>query len=286
MTYKIALQEFSSAMYKRFGLLDVLKAQKAAKGKDAKEKLEIRNELKIITAPDDVYNLWSEVISSAVHGELIDPNTRLKYNEKATWKPEQGNLTHEFFKVLGNLSFNDLSKLAEHILHQNPGSKNKDYPKVTIKLLSVVQESCYTAREWVERRKRKHKVKMELHALDASLRLMSSLNKLNHEKWREFKRSRNFTSATMNVLLEQPGNEYWMEAKQSRAKGKSAEEMSMYAAEFFRVFLQQRNNFVPPKSTAYYRPYDVMYKTHQDWPRGVLTAENVKDIKLGVWDLR
>ena len=29
-----------------------------------------------------------------------------------------------------------------------------------------------------------------------------------------------------------------------------------------------------------------MHETHQDWPRDVLTAENVKDIKLGVWDLR
>jgi len=53
-------------------MLDVVKSQKASRGKDAKEKLKITNELKIITMLDNVFNLWSEVISNNAHGELID----------------------------------------------------------------------------------------------------------------------------------------------------------------------------------------------------------------------
>nr|PNR31764.1 hypothetical protein PHYPA_025887 [Physcomitrium patens] len=40
------------------------------------------NELKIITAPEPIYNLWSEVISSAAHRELYNPDTSAKFNKK------------------------------------------------------------------------------------------------------------------------------------------------------------------------------------------------------------
>ena len=106
-------------MNSRFALLDVVKSQKASKGKSAEDNLKLTNELKIITAPDDVFNLWSEVISSAAHGELVDPDRLLKFNEKAGWKPKTGNLSHEFFRWLGNLSFEDLAKLAKHILNHD-----------------------------------------------------------------------------------------------------------------------------------------------------------------------
>jgi hypothetical protein len=112
------VQEFTKAMNKCFAMLDVVKSQKATRGKGGEEKLKITNELKIVTAPDDVFNLWSEVISSAAHGELIDPDTLLKFNKRSGWKSENGNLTHEFFKWLGNLSLADLAKLAKHILNQ------------------------------------------------------------------------------------------------------------------------------------------------------------------------
>ena len=89
-------------MNSRFALLDVIKSQKTSKEKDAEDTLKLTNKLKIITAPDDVFNLWSEIISSAAHGELVDPDKMLKFNEKAGWKPETGNLSHEFFRWLGN----------------------------------------------------------------------------------------------------------------------------------------------------------------------------------------
>ena len=77
----------------------------------------------------------------------------LKFNENVGWKPETGNLSHEFFKWLGNLSFEDLTKLAKHILNHDIGKRSLKYPKVTIKMISSILESYYTAKEWVERRK-------------------------------------------------------------------------------------------------------------------------------------
>ena len=216
-------------MNSRFALLDVIKSQKTSKGKGAEDTLKLTNELKIITAPDDIFNLWSEVISGAAHGKLVDPDKMLKFNDKASWKPETGNLSHKFFRWLGNLSFEDLAKLAKHILNHDTGKRNLRYLKVTIKATSSVLESCYTAKEWVERRKRKYLVTKELHILDPTLGLLNALNEINDEKWREFKRDRYITNATMNVLIEQPGDDYWKNTKQIKSKNKTAADISPYA---------------------------------------------------------
>jgi len=153
------------------------------------------------------------VISSNAHGELIDPETLLPFNKRASWKSESGNLTHEFFKWLGNLFYDDMAKLAKYILQIDAGERTQDYSKVTITQVSLVLESCYTCKEWVECQKRKYLVKKEMDHLDPSLGLFNAFKEVNVEKWREFKVSRNITSATMNVFLEQLGNKYWKEAK-------------------------------------------------------------------------
>ena len=66
----------------RFAMIDVSKSLRFSQSKNAKEKLKLVNELKIITALENVYSLWNEVISAAAHGELINPDTLQKFNEK------------------------------------------------------------------------------------------------------------------------------------------------------------------------------------------------------------
>ena len=176
-------------------------------------KLKLVNELKIITALENVYNLWSEVISAAAHGELINPDTLEKFNQKENWKQESCLLSRKYFKWLGNLTLHDLERLANHLLNQS-GEKHKfPYPKVTIKAISSVLESCYSTKDWVEQRKRKQLIKKELNNIDPTLGLINAEGELIHEKWKEFKASRCITSASMNVLLERPGEQYFAQAK-------------------------------------------------------------------------
>jgi len=40
----------------QFVMFDVVKSQKASRGKEIEEKLKITNELKIITTPESIYN--------------------------------------------------------------------------------------------------------------------------------------------------------------------------------------------------------------------------------------
>ena len=80
-------------MYKRFSMIDVVKSLKMTKKKDKSERLKLLNELKLITAPEDIYRLWSDVITNAAHGELYNPDTNLKFNARPDWNPESCMLT-------------------------------------------------------------------------------------------------------------------------------------------------------------------------------------------------
>ena len=197
----------------RFSMIDVNKSLRISKTKGVEEKLKLINELKIITAPEEIYNLWSEVISIAAHGELYNSDTGSKFNEKENWKQESCMLSREYFKWLGNLSLQDLERLAKHLLNQFGEKRKFPYPKVTIKSISSVLESCYNTKDGVERRKRKQLVKWELNNIDPTLGLINANGELIHAKWKAFKHAQNITSALMNVLLEQPGETYVAEAK-------------------------------------------------------------------------
>ena len=98
-------------------MIDVNKNLRIAKTTKKEEKLKLTNELKLITAPDDVYKLWAEVITTAAFEELVDPDTGRKFNARDGWNPENCMLTCKFFKHLGNLSYDELATLARHMLN-------------------------------------------------------------------------------------------------------------------------------------------------------------------------
>ena len=198
-------QPFEQAMYKRFSMIDVVKSLKMTKKKDKSERLKLLNELKLITAPEDIYRLWSDVITNAAHGKLYNPDTNSKFNARPNWNPESCMLTRKFFKFLGNLSYQELGKLAKYILNIPYTKRKHAYPKVTIKEITKVLDGHYTTKDWVERRKRKQVAVRELHRLDPSLGLMNSANKIITSNWHRFKDERCITRATIDVLLERPG---------------------------------------------------------------------------------
>ena len=270
----------------QFSMIDMNKSLRISRTKGAEEKLKLINELKIITAPEEIYNLWSEVISRAAHGELYNPDTGSKFNEKENWKQESCMLSREYFKWLGNLSLQDLERLAKHLLNQSGEKRKFPYPKVTIKSISSVLESCYSTKDWVERRKRKQLVKRELNNIDPSLGLINADGELIHAKWKAFKRALNIMSASMNVLLERPRETYFAEAKQLKSKNKTCAQISPPAAEFFKVFLNHKNGFEVPYAHTEYRTYDVKSNSFSKWKQGAWALGCASEIELGVVDLR
>ena len=103
--------------------------------------------LKLIIALDDVYKLWVEVIIAVAFRELVNPDTGRKFNARDGWNLENCMLTCEFFKHLGDLNYGELVTLAKHMLNQIGEKRKQLYPKVMIKSVSSVLDSCYTAGE-------------------------------------------------------------------------------------------------------------------------------------------
>ena len=273
-------------MFKRFSLFEVNKSLKISKTKAKEEKLKLTNELRLITAADDVYKLWNEVISAAAHGELFNLDTDKKFNAKKDWNPENCMLNREFFRHLGNLSYSKLSKLAKHLLNQGSEKHRHSYPKVTVKKISFVIDDCYTTQEWVERRKQKNLVMKELHAIDPSLGLLNPKNEIISENWKKFKKERFFSSAIMDVLLDRPEEAYFGHAKSTHAKNKTCSELSEDAFEFFKSFIKHKSEFKKSTAHGHYCPYEWSRNVPNEWPAKVWNADSCKRLALGVIDFR
>ena len=149
-----------------FAAIDVQKTQSLMKkGKTLEEALDIYNEIKIITFDDLTFALWNEVIASHSQGELFDPETNplKQFKMNKSWRPEKdGVLNREFFKWLGNRTEVDHHRFCKYLLRRSGNSYKYLYPKVTIKTISSVLIGCYSAKDWIEQRKRKQLVRREL----------------------------------------------------------------------------------------------------------------------------
>ena len=282
-------QEFVDAVKRRFAAIDVKKTQSLVKkGKTPEEALDIHNEIKIITSDDSTFALWSEVIASHSQGELFDPesNPLKPFKVNKSWRPEKdGVLNREFFKWLGNLTEADHRRFCEHVLKRSGARHKYTYPKVTMKTISSVLIGCYSAKDWIERRKRKQLVRRELQNLKPNLGFFKQNGQFSHTRWKEFKKNYNVTAATMQVLLEAPGEDFFSGAKQTRNKNRKIEELSPYAKQFFKVFLKQKKEFVKPVGRAYFRPYNTTTTKLGPWPEN--TWENLAHLLvLGIMDFR
>ena len=141
------------------------------------------------------------------------------------------------------------------MLNQGGEKCRHSYPKVTVKKISSVIDDCYTTQEWVERRKQKNLVMKELHVIDPSLGLLNPKNEIISENWKKFKEWF-FSSATMDVLLDRLGEEYFTQAKSTHAKNKTCSELFEDAFEFFKSFIKHKSEFTKPTAHGHFRPYE------------------------------
>jgi hypothetical protein len=174
--------------------------------------LDIHNEIKIITSQDAIFKLWNKVISSHSQDELYDLETNplWKFKKDKSYRPEKdGILNLEFFKWLENLSESDHRAFAKHILNHHNDKRLYAYPKVTMKTISSILISCYSEREWIEHLKKKQLVRRELNRMRPNLQLFKPNGEFWSQNWKKFKVDYNMTSATMQVLLQAPGKEFF-----------------------------------------------------------------------------
>jgi hypothetical protein len=110
---------------------------------------DLKNEVKIITSPDETFKLWKEFLEKHSTGDLINSDTGDRFNQAKNFT-----LAQEFFKHLGHFTDEDLKVFVQHLQRKTPG-RSYSYPKVTVHKTLKVHISHYSAAEWVERRKKK-----------------------------------------------------------------------------------------------------------------------------------
>ena len=190
------------------------------------------------------------------------------------------------FRHLGNLSYDELSKLTKHLFNQGGEKRRHSYPKVIVKKISSIIDDCYTTQEWVKRRKQKNLVMKELHAIDPSLGLLNPKNEIISENWKKFKKEQFFSSATLDVLLDRLGEAYFGHTKSKHAKNKTCSKLSEDAFEFFKSFIKHKSKFKKPTAYGHYCPYEWSRNVYNEWPAKVWNANSCKRLVLGVIDFR
>ena len=225
--------------------------------------------------------------ASHSQGLLIDPESGLAFKELKSWNAERdGVISREFFKWLGNLSEAQLKRLAEHLLNKPDPKREEPYPKVTMKKVAGVVANCYSAKDWLERCKRKMIIKRQIHLLEPNLGLYSSSGEFKKDRWKDFKTKYRISKAALNVLLTAPGEDYYTAAKLPRNKNRSIGTLSPYAEEFFKVFLKNKGKFVVPTGKANYRPYNLDNDILASWSSSAWNERTAERITLGIMDFR
>jgi hypothetical protein len=76
-----------------------------------------KNEVKIITSPDETFELWKEFLEKHSTGGLINPDILARFNQAKNFKVTKNfTLAREFFKHLGHFTDEDLKVFVQHLL--------------------------------------------------------------------------------------------------------------------------------------------------------------------------
>ena len=118
LTNPFPVQAFCQAMVDKFSSIDM-------KSTNTKSVLELKGELRLICCNIDTWDLWTQFFDAHSSGDLINPETGEKYNEKGIDAPP---VVREFFRCLQGLTESELQRCALHLLNRTPG-RNLAYPK-------------------------------------------------------------------------------------------------------------------------------------------------------------
>jgi hypothetical protein len=274
----LTMQAFKESIITRFRYIEKGSQQDVTKLSD------VKNEVTIITAFDEIFDLWAQFITSHSNGELIDPDTFKMLNESKRFDfGPRFQLHREFFKRLGNLSEEEFENLAIHLLNQIP-ERLEPWPKVVVHKFKSNLPRTYATQDWVERRKRKKIVIQELHELKPLYRFCDDDGNVIKQNWQRWKWTNGVTSASMNILLQIPDKEFFTFRKEKKGWHVRAGQNEKYknVEAFFKKFLKLKATFKKPEGKVVLREFD--RKKFEFGPRG--DFQRLQNLKLGIIDLR
>jgi len=224
-----SLQLFRYQMINKFSSIDNSSHRQ-------KKYSELRGEIYLITAPDQVWYKWKAVFEAHEGGDLIDPDTGELFSSSPRYKPLKP-LMREFFRTLQGLTETEMEKAATHILHTMPTAKRYwVHPKIVFSKPKTFVPSCYMMKEWAENRKHKTTIVQELHKIVPEKRIFED-GAINEARWRAFKAEFNFTSASMAALIREAGGEF---LRSKQVKGGKNRALPEHTITVFNNFIKEK----------------------------------------------
>ena len=226
------LQSFTDAVMERFQNINPDKD-----GASIKTLTDLKNEIQIITLPDDLWAHWKKFLIMHSEGELMDPISLRQFKDCKGFKARASSLKREFFKRFGWFTDKDFGVLAQHLLGETPGRLSL-HPKVSISRTKILVPDYHASADWVERRKRKKVVLQDIMAIKPSLKFLDSGGDVIDSEWKAWKARHRFTSATWDFLLTHPSADYFKKRLRNDAWSKRAKDLEKQFPEVLHMFMR------------------------------------------------
>ena len=124
------------------------------------------------------------------------------------------------------------------------------YPKVIMHKIQSVLPFTYATSDWLEWRKLKIIVIQELNHLQPRLKLCNEVGDVWKSKWHDFKYKHHISNATLNILLDAPGKDFFAYRKEQKGRNKFCDDLSHgfpQAGVSYCHFLKVKGQFQFPK---------------------------------------
>ena len=218
---------------------------------------DIKYEMKVMTLPDDHYAMWEEFLTKHSNGDLINPETLHPYREAKGVK-KRFTLQREFFKHMGHFTDEDLKAYVQHLLGRTP-NRTLAYPKVSVGKTKSYVVGHYSGYDWVERRKRKKIILEELMNIDSSLSFFTPDGAVDKAKWKAWKKTYRFSTATFDFLLSAPSGDFFKKRLTNEATHKRLSDMTEKfndLNDMFKTFISHKYRLQEPSGRIQLRGHD------------------------------
>ena len=277
-TFNFELQSFSLAVIQRFQNINPDKD-----GSKINSTKDLKNELQIITLPEEKWVHWERFLTLHAEGKLINPATEQPFKAEKGFKENNQNLKREFFRHCGHFTDNDFQDFAKHLVGSNRLVK---YPKVSVSKTRTPVTDNLVASDWVERRKRKKVIMQDLMCLKPRLQLLNHVGDVKKKKWATWKGKHKFTSATWDFLLSHPKAEYFRKRLRNEARLKRVTDLEDEFPEvlhMFKRFLQLKYELPTDVGRVHMRGVNSVTRTLVTHSKYKYTPEQ---LNLAVFDAR
>jgi len=100
-------------------------------GASMKGSIDLKNEIQIMTLPDELFAYWERFLTKHADGKLIEPVSGKKYNQIKGFKRKAMSLKKEFFRHCNHFMDKDYGVLAQYLLGETSKWRSL-YPKLSM----------------------------------------------------------------------------------------------------------------------------------------------------------